>query len=79
MLSKRADLEAIVSGKRRLVFRRWKRPTVKAGGTLTTAQGVLAIEAVERVTLKSLRVADARAAGFVDLAALLALYGTTCV
>ena len=40
MLIKRATLDAIVAGKVTLAFRRWKRPTVRAGGRLRTAVGV---------------------------------------
>jgi len=71
MLIKRAQLEAIVRGEIGLAFRRWRRPTVKAGGTLKTAVGVLAIDAVERVTLTSITAADARRAGFESRSALL--------
>lgn len=66
------DLEAIAAGDVRLAFRRWKRPTVKAGGTLRTAVGVLAIDAVERVRERDLGERDARAAGFPSRAALVA-------
>lgn len=72
MLIRRAQLDAIVAGEITLAFRRQKRPTVKAGGTLKTAVGVLAIDAVEQVTLKSITQADARAAGAANRAALLA-------
>ena len=44
MLIRRAHLERIVCGDIDLAFRRWRRPTVKAGGTLTTGAGVLAID-----------------------------------
>ena len=37
MLLKRAALEAIREGRVSLVFRKWRRPTVKAGGSLKTA------------------------------------------
>jgi hypothetical protein len=52
------------------VFRRWQRPTVRAGGRLRTAIGELAIEAVERVPATVLTNAAARAAGFADAAEL---------
>lgn len=71
MLIKRAQLDAIVRGEVSVVFRRWQRPTVKPGGTLKTAVGVLAIDAVERVTMASITDADARAAGFAGRAELL--------
>jgi hypothetical protein len=71
MLIKRAQLDAIVRGDVGLAFRRWKRATVKAGGTLQTAVGVLAIDAVERVSMASITKADARRAGYADRASLL--------
>ncbi len=72
MLIKRAQLDGIVCGEIKLAFRRWKRPTVKAGGTLKTAVGVLAIESVDRVSMNSITGTEARTAGFEDRAALLA-------
>ena len=71
MLIKRAQLDAIVRGEVKLAFRRWQRPTVKAGGTLKTAVGVLAIDAVDRVAMSSITKAEARTAGFDDREALL--------
>lgn len=70
MLLNRRTLEAIRSGAVTLVFRRWRRPTVKAGGTLLTSLGQLRIEAVDRMAVASLTEADARAAGFADLGGL---------
>ena len=64
MLLRRAQLDAIVRGEVTLAFRRWKRATVKPGGTLKTAVGVIAIDSIERVTMSSISAADARAAGF---------------
>jgi len=49
MLLKMARLEAIRAGEVSLVFRRWKKPTVKTGGTLNTAVGQLAIDEVSVV------------------------------
>ena len=71
MLIKRAQLDAIVRGEIGLAFRRWRRATVKAGGTLKTAVGVLAIDSVDRVTMTSITAADARKAGFEHRAILL--------
>lgn len=64
MLLRRAQLEAIVRGEVTLAFRRWKRATVKPGGTLKTQVGVIAIDSIERVTMASITADDARAAGF---------------
>jgi hypothetical protein len=64
--------DGLADGSVTVAFRRWKRPTVKAGGTLQSPIGVLAIESVERVSERSISAADARAAGFESRAALLA-------
>jgi hypothetical protein len=57
-------LEAIGEGRVTVAFRRWKRPTVRAGGRLRTAVGVLAIRAVEPIEPQAITAADARKAGF---------------
>lgn len=43
MLFKAKVLEKIGKGEVTLAFRRWTKPTVRAGGTLRTAAGVLAV------------------------------------
>ena len=55
-----------------LAFRRWKRPTVRAGGTLTTAVGVLAIDDVAVIGRDEISPDDAVLAGAASLDALLA-------
>lgn len=72
MLIRRSVLEGIRAGRISLAFRRWKRPTVRTGGTLRTAVGVLQIEAVDAVDPAAITDADARAAGYPDRAALMA-------
>lgn len=69
MLFRQTDLAAIAAGEVTLAFRRWKRPTVKAGGTLHTRVGLLAIDAVEPIDPDAITRADARRAGFPDPAA----------
>mgnify|MGYP001827481264 FL=1 len=64
MLIKQADLKRIQAGEVTLVFRRWKRPTVKPGGTLLTSVGQLAIHEVEPVELDELTDQDALGGGF---------------
>lgn len=64
MLLKHEILKRIANGDVTLVFRRWKRPTVKAGGELKTMVGVLAIDEVQATSLASITVDDARCAGF---------------
>jgi hypothetical protein len=68
MLLKRRILDGIADGSITLVFRRWRKPTVKAGGSLNTAIGVLAIEAIEGV--RSITTKDATRAGYPTLDAL---------
>ncbi|MEQ8859409.1 MAG: hypothetical protein RIC56_12250 [Pseudomonadales bacterium] len=70
MLIRRGDLERIVAGEVTLAFRRWRRATVKSGGTLTTALGVLAIDGVRPVDEQRISGADARRAGYPDRQAL---------
>lgn len=55
-----------------VAFRRWKRPTVKAGGTLQSPGGLLAIDEVEPIGPRDVNDADARAAGAANRAAVLA-------
>jgi hypothetical protein len=64
MLINAEDFEAIVSGRVDTAFRRWVRPTVKAGGTLTTEAGVLAIDAVDVIALDAVTDEDLARAGF---------------
>ena len=72
MLLKQETLRGIAEGRVTVAFRRWKRPTVRAGGTLLTSVGQLAINAVETVHLADLTESDAAAAGFADLDELVA-------
>ena len=64
MLIRRVDLDRIVGGDVDLVLRKWKRPTVRSGGTLRTAVGVLDIVSVDRIDESALTDGDARRAGF---------------
>jgi len=59
-------LRRIGDGEVTLAFRRWRRPTVKAGGTLRTNAGVLAIDSVEVVDERDVTDADALRAGAPD-------------
>ncbi|HEY8575572.1 MAG TPA: hypothetical protein VIL88_04450 [Devosia sp.] len=68
MLLKLELLEQIQRGEVDLVFRRWSRPTVKAGGTLKTKLGLLQIGAITDVDPADVSEADARRAGFSDVA-----------
>ena len=71
MLLKKHTLAAIKTGEITLVFRRWKRSTVKTGGTLKTAIGVLAIDRVVITNVKEITEGDARSAGYNSKAELL--------
>jgi hypothetical protein len=66
------ELRRIGEGEITLAFRRWRRPTVRAGGTLRTKAGVLAIESVEPIAEADVTDADARRAGATDRDELLA-------
>jgi hypothetical protein len=63
------DRAAVADGSITVAFRRWRRPTVRAGGQLTTADGVLSIDAVDVIDPADITDADARAAGRADAAA----------
>jgi hypothetical protein len=56
-------LHQIAAGDVDTVLRRWKRPTVKAGGRLRTVVGELAIDSVEVIDEAELSDHDARRAG----------------
>ena len=71
MLLRVAVLERIRRGEISLVFRRWRRPTVRAGGRLRTPVGVLRILAVSEVREVDISEADIAAAGCPSRAALL--------
>lgn len=64
MLIRRHILEAIATGRVQCAFRRWERPTVKTGGTLKTAIGLLRIDRVAQVSLASISAKDAQLAGY---------------
>ncbi len=66
MLFKRHFLKRIEQGTVRLAFRRWRRPTVKNGGTLLTAVGRLAIDDVAIVSPETIGETEAKLAGFAD-------------
>lgn len=63
MLLKNDILDAIKQGEISIVFRVWKRPTVKTGGTLTTRTGILFIDKVEKTDPSKVTEKDIRDAG----------------
>lgn len=68
MLIKLEVLEAIKRGEIDLQFRRWTRPSVKAGGTLKTRVGMLRIGRIDEMDPDDVTEAEARRAGFRDVA-----------
>lgn len=70
MLFKQRFLAGIKDGSVRVAYRRWKKPTVKEGGTLLTPVGQLAIDEVSRASLEDIGPDDAKLAGYDDCAAL---------
>jgi len=68
MLLKLELLEAIKAGEVDLVFRRWSRPSVKAGGTLKTRLGLLSIGTIDDMDPADVSETDAKRAGFSDVA-----------
>ena len=68
MLIKLEVLEAIKRGDITLQFRRWTRPSVKEGGTLKTKIGLLGIGKITEMSPDEVTQADAKKAGFRDLA-----------
>jgi len=72
MLFRQKVLDGIRDGTITLAFRRWRRPSVRSGGTLLTAAGQLSITSVDEVALTRISEADARRAGYTSRVALLA-------
>lgn len=56
----------LADGSVTVALRRWKRPTVRAGGTLQTPGGLLRIDALDVVDEADVTEADAHAAGHAD-------------
>lgn len=71
LLPKRA-LDGIAAGSVTRAYRAWLRPTVRAGGTLNTRVGQLAIDAVEVIDPATITDDDARCAGAASAAEVVA-------
>lgn len=69
MLLKKQVLDGIQTGRIDLAFRRWKRPTVRTGGTLRTGAGMIRIDSAAIVDPGQITEEDAARAGLalVDL------------
>ena len=72
MLLDRETLSRIAQGQVTLAFRRWRRPTVRAGGTLLTSAGQLEIGSVDVVRIEAITPEEATLAGYPSRDALLA-------
>ncbi|MFO1093744.1 MAG: hypothetical protein U0992_10600 [Planctomycetaceae bacterium] len=72
MLFRQATLKEIAAGRVTRAFRRWKRATVKAGGTLKTRAGLLGIDSVKVIRESTITDAAAKQAGFATRAEVLA-------
>ena len=68
MLIRLEVLEGIKRGDIDLQFRRWTRPSVKPGGTLKTRVGLLRIGRIDDMRPEDVTEAEARRAGFADIA-----------
>jgi hypothetical protein len=71
MLFKKDILDKIAAKRVTLAFRRWKKPSVKAGEILATAAGALAVESVNKIAIAKITDADLKRAGYLTRAALL--------
>ena len=72
MLFRQRFLDGIRDGAITLACRRWRKPSVRAGGTLLTAVGQLDIVAVDEVAVTHISDAEARHAGYASRDELLA-------
>lgn len=66
MIFKERFWAGIRDGSITVAYRRWKRPSVRAGGTLQSPAGLLAIDSVETITVDAIDDGAARAAGYQD-------------
>jgi hypothetical protein len=64
MLFRQKFLDGIRAGTITLAFCRWRRPSVRAGGTLLTAVGQLEIASVDEVATTRISDEDVRRAGY---------------
>jgi hypothetical protein len=76
LLFKKPFHEGLVNGTITLTFRRWDKPHVRAGGRYRCHPiGVLEVEDIRSVTVRSIEPDDAKKAGFASREALLAYLG----
>ncbi len=72
MLFRQKFLDGIRDGTITLAFRRWRRPSVRSGGTLLTPIGQLSITSVDEIAITRITQADAHRAGYASREELLA-------
>ena len=71
MLFKQRFYQGLADGSITLAFRRWKRPSVKAGTELKSPVGILHIDAVDLIEPALITIEEAERAGYVNLQELL--------
>ncbi|HEX7708574.1 MAG TPA: hypothetical protein VF701_19085 [Thermoanaerobaculia bacterium] len=71
MLFRNDVLESIRAGAITVAFRRWRKPSVRAGSTLLTSVGQLTIKSVTKIALTQISKEDAHLAGYQSREALL--------
>jgi hypothetical protein len=75
VIFRRTTLDGISNGTVTLAFRRWIRPSVRAGGTLLTPLGELEIRTVAPIAPEAISPAEATLAGYASRESLLADLG----
>jgi hypothetical protein len=71
VILRRQVLDGIAAGTITVAFRRWRRPTVRAGGTLMTPIGQLEIRSLDQIEPERITEAEAIRAGYASRDALL--------
>jgi hypothetical protein len=72
VIFRRTTLDGISNGTVTLAFRRWIRPSVRAGGTLLTPLGELEIRTVAPIAPEAISPTEAKLAGYASRESLLA-------
>lgn len=71
MQFKKDTLAEIAAKRVNLAFRRWKRPSVKAGDAISTPIGELSVVSCARIAIAKISAADLKRAGYASRSALL--------
>ncbi len=72
MLFRQKELTRIKAGEITVAFRKWRRPTVVVGGSLTTSVGLLQIDSVDRIEAREITDRDVILSGSSHIDELLA-------